>query len=60
VFNVRGVVDFLVAFYQGIVGVRIDPGWLGAAYFIPTAVVPPLIVTYGLMFWLLLVGKKRS
>ena len=59
VFNVWGAVDLLVAFYQGVLGVRIDPGWLGAAYFIPTAVVPPLLVTHGLMFSLLL-RKQRS
>lgn len=52
VFNVWGTVDLLMAFYQGIL--RIDPGWLGAAYFIPTVLVPPLLVTHGLMFWLLL------
>jgi hypothetical protein len=54
VFNVWGAVDLLVAFYQGLLGVNIDPGWLRAAYFIPTVVVPPLLVTHGLMFWLLL------
>jgi SAM-dependent methyltransferase len=54
VFNVWGAVDLLVAFYQGLLGVRIDPGSLGAAFFIPTVVVPPLLVTHGLMFWLLL------
>jgi hypothetical protein len=54
VFNVWGAVDLLVAFYQGLLGVRIEPGWLSAAYFIPTVVVPPLLVTHGLMFWLLL------
>jgi hypothetical protein len=53
-FNVWGAVDLLVAFYQGLIGVRIGPGSLGAAYFIPTVVVPPLLVTHGLMFWLLL------
>jgi hypothetical protein len=52
--NVWGAVDLLVAFYQGLLGVRIDPASLGAAYFIPTVVVPPLLVTHGLMFWLLL------
>ena len=54
VFNVWGAVDLLVAFYQGLLGVRIDPASLGAAYFIPTVLVPPLLVTHGLMFWLLL------
>ena len=54
VFNVWGAADLLVAFYQGLLGVRIDPASLGAAYFVPTVVVPPLLVTHGLMFWLLL------
>ena len=57
-FNVWGAVDLLVAFYQGLIGVRISPGSLGAAYFIPTVLVPPLLVTHGLMFWLLL--RKSS
>jgi hypothetical protein len=26
---------------------------LGAAFFIPTAIVPPLLITHGLIFWLL-------
>jgi hypothetical protein len=55
-FNLWGTADLLMAFYQGLFGVRIEPGSLGAAYFIPTVVVPPLLVTHGLMFWLLL-GK---
>jgi hypothetical protein len=54
VFNVWGAADLLVAFYQGLFGVRIDPASLGAAYLIPTVVVPPLLVTHGLRFWLLL------
>jgi hypothetical protein len=58
-FNVWGAVDLLAAFYQGLIGVRISPGSLGAAYFIPTVLVPPLLVTHGLMFWLL-VRKPAS
>jgi hypothetical protein len=54
VFNIWGAVDLLMAFYQGVLGVRIDPGGLSAAYFIPTVVVPPFLVTHGLIFWLLL------
>jgi hypothetical protein len=54
VFNVWGALDLLHAIYQGQIGVGIDPGSLGAAYFIPTVIVPPLLVTHGLMFWLLL------
>ena len=58
-FNLWGTADLLMAFYQGLFGVRIDPSWLGAAYFIPTVLVPPLLVTHGLMVWLL-VRKQRS
>ena len=53
-FNVWGATDLLYAFYQGQIGVRIGPGTLGAAFFIPTVVVPPLLVMHGLIFWLLL------
>jgi hypothetical protein len=52
VFNVWGTADLLFAGYQGL-RVHMDPGMLGAAFFIPTAIVPPLLVTHGLIFWLL-------
>ena len=52
-FNVWGTADLLFAFYQGLFGVRLDLGMLGAAFFIPTAIVPPLLITHGLIFWLL-------
>ncbi len=58
VFNVWGAADLLNASYQGLIGARIDPGSLGAAFFIPTVIVPPLLVTHGLMFWLLLRPKQ--
>jgi len=58
VFNVIGAIDLLHAFYQGRIGEGIDPGSLGAAFFIPTVVVPPLLVTHGLIFWLLLRPKQ--
>jgi len=57
VFNVWGAADLLFAAYQGS-HVQINPGMLGAAFFIPTAVVPPLLVTHGLIFWLLLNSKS--
>lgn len=57
-FNVWGAADLLYAFYQGPFGVHLDPKALGATFFIPTAVVPPLLVTHGLIFWLLLRGKQ--
>src|SRR6516165_8092998 len=56
VFNLWGSADLLYAFYQGLIGVGIKPGQLGAAYFIPTAVVPLLFITHGLIFRLLLSG----
>ena len=53
-FNVWGAADLLLAFYQGVFGAQIDPRALGAAFFIPTAVVPPLLIAHGLIFWLLI------
>jgi hypothetical protein len=52
-FNVWGCADLLYAFYQGN-RVGLDPGQLGAAYFILTVLVPLLLITHGLVFWLLL------
>src|SRR5262249_34236502 len=48
VFNLWGTADLLLAIYQGQIGVGIDPSELGAAFFIPTVIVPPLLVTHGL------------
>jgi hypothetical protein len=53
-FNIWGSADLISAMYQGVIGVGIAPGSLGAAFFIPTAIVPPLLITHGLIFWLLL------
>ena len=57
-FNIWGAADFLYAIYQGL-RVHIEPGALGAAFFILTAIVPPLLVTHVLIFGLL-VRPKRS
>ena len=54
VFNLWGTLDLLHAIYQGQIGVGISPGSLGAAFYIPTVVVPPLLVTHALIFRLLL------
>jgi hypothetical protein len=51
-FNIWGAADLLFAFYQGR-QVGIQPGMLGAAFFIVTALVPPLLVTHALIFRLL-------
>jgi hypothetical protein len=57
-FNVWGVADILFAFYQGLFGARLEAGMLGAAFFITTAVVPPLFILHGLIFWLLVRPRK--
>ncbi len=56
-FNVWGAADLLFAGFQG-QRLRIDPGAFGAAFYIPTALVPPLLVTHGIIF-LLLVRPKQ-
>ena len=53
VFNVWGTADLLYAFYEGY-RVDLDPGQLGAAYFIVVVLVPLLLITHGLVFRLLL------
>jgi hypothetical protein len=53
-FNLWGTADLLYAFYQGLFGVGVPPGALGAAFFIPTGVVPLLLITHGLIFRLLM------
>jgi hypothetical protein len=60
VFNLWGVADLLYAFYQGMIGVGIRPGQLGAAFFIPTVAVPLLFVTHVLVFRLLLRGDGEA
>jgi len=52
-FNIWGAVDLV---YAGVEGVRVlpGPGALGAAFFLPTAIVPPLLVTHALIFVVLI------
>jgi hypothetical protein len=52
-FNILGSADLLYAFYQGN-RIGFVPGQQGAAYFIPTVLVPLLLITHGLVFRLLL------
>src|SRR5215510_8066152 len=53
IFNIWGSADLLYAFVNGgLVG--LEPGQLGAAFYIPTAIVPFLLVTHVLMFRILL------
>jgi hypothetical protein len=61
VFNLLGTADLLNAFYQGNrTGLALAPGLQGAAYFIPTFVVPLLLITHGLVFRLLLRRQQAA
>ena len=56
-FNIWGSADLLFAFYNGarLVGARkLQATHFGAAYFIPTFYVPLLLITHGLIFWMML------
>lgn len=58
-FNIWGAADLIFAFVQG-ARVQLDPGTLGAAFFIVTAIVPPLLVTHALIFGILLKRDHRT
>lgn len=53
IFNLWGIADLLNAFYQAN-HAGLSAGQLGAAYFIPTLIVPLLMITHGLTFRILL------
>ncbi len=53
VFNLWGAFDLLSAFYRGAI-VGLVPGELGATYFIPTLLVPMMLITHALVFRILL------
>jgi hypothetical protein len=59
IFNLWGSADLLRAFYEGNAG-GLLAGQLGAAYFIPTFVVPLLLITHGLIFRILLQHQNQS
>jgi len=56
VFNIVGTVDLLYAFYKG-ARVRLEPGTLGAAFYIVTVIVPLLLASHVLIFMLLIRGR---
>lgn len=58
IFNLWGSADLFSAFYQANAAGLI-PGQLGAAYFIPTLVVPLLLITHGLVFRILLQHRSE-
>lgn len=53
IFNLWGSADLLNAFYQGN-STALEPGQLGVTYFLPTLVVPLLLITHVLIFRILL------
>jgi hypothetical protein len=59
IFNLWGSADLLNAFYQAN-DTGLLPGQLGATYFIPTFVVPLLLITHGLLFRILLQHHDES
>jgi hypothetical protein len=58
-FNVWGTADLFNAFYQAN-HTGLMAGQLGATYFIPTLIVPLLLITQGLAFRILLQQQKES
>jgi hypothetical protein len=59
IFNLWGSADLLRAFYEGNAN-GLLAGQLGAAYFIPTFIVPLLLITHGLAFRILLRHQNQS
>jgi hypothetical protein len=57
-FNVWGSADLVDAFYQAN-GAGLVAGQLGALYFIPTLIVPLLMITHGLAFRILLRNQSE-
>ena len=58
IFNLWGTVDIVNAFYQAN-HAGLLAGQLGAAYFLPTLIVPLLLITHGLAFRLLLQPENQ-
>jgi hypothetical protein len=58
-FSIWGSADILNAFYQAN-NAGLVPGELGAAYFLPTVIVPLLLITHGLAFRVLLHHRGGS
>lgn len=57
IFNIWGAADLVYAFVQG-ARVGLQPGDLGAAFFIPTTIVPLMLVAHALIF-LALIKRKN-
>lgn len=59
IFNLWGTADLLDAFYQANAS-GLTPGELGVMYFIPTLIVPLLLITHGLSFRILIPGRSTT
>jgi hypothetical protein len=59
VFNLWGIADIIHANYEGIL-LGVPAGQLGAAYFLPTFIVPLFVIMHGVMFWLLLRNENEA
>ena len=59
IFNIFGLADLLNAFYQAAHD-GLLAGQLGAAFFLPTLVVPLLLITHGVIFRILLQQQAES
>jgi hypothetical protein len=59
IFNIWGTVDILNAFYQAMHS-GLQPGQLGADYYLPAFLVPLLLVTHGMIFRVLLPHANPS
>ena len=59
IFNVWGTVDLFNAFYQAN-HAGILAGQLGAAFFLPTLIVPQLLITHVVAFYLLLRPQPKT
>lgn len=63
IFNIEGTLDLLNAYFQGrtvLIGHLSSSYSLGSAWYIPTFIVPALLVTHGLIFWLLLRPQRAA
>ena len=58
VFNLWGTADLFFAFYSA-ARAGLHPGMFGAAFYIPTAIVPPVLMTHFLIFGLLLSRQRE-
>jgi len=59
IFNLWGTFDLLNAFYEAN-RAGLLAGQLGAMYFVPTVIVPLLLITHGLVFRILLQPRHES